>query len=74
MGISWQNLHFAQQIERLYREIATGARELGMNLIDAGHFYTENPVVAVLAQKIREKFPQIEVIISKTHADCMKFY
>ena len=50
------------------------ARDLGMNLIDAGHFYTENPVVAVLAQKIADKFPEIEVIISKTHADCMKFY
>ena len=50
------------------------AQDLGMNLIDAGHFYTENPVVAVLAQKIAAAFPEIEVIISKTHADCMKFY
>ncbi len=50
------------------------AYEQGLNLIDAGHFYTENPVVAVLARKIAEKFPEVEVIISKTHADCMKFY
>ena len=50
------------------------AQDLGMNLIDAGHFYTENPVVAVLAQKIAEAFPEIQVIISKTHTDCMKFY
>ena len=50
------------------------ARDLGMNLIDAGHFYTENPVVSVLAQKIAEEFPEIQVIISKTHSDCMKFY
>ena len=50
------------------------AQDLGMNLIDAGHFYTENPVVAVLAQKIREAFPEIQVNISKSHADCMKFY
>jgi len=50
------------------------ARELGMNLIDAGHFYTENPVVYVLAGKIAEEFPEIDVIISKTHSDCMKFY
>lgn len=50
------------------------AQELGMNLIDAGHFYTENPVVPILAGKIAEKLPEIEVIISKTHADCMKFY
>ena len=28
------------------------AHDLGLNLIDAGHFHTENPVVAVLAEKI----------------------
>jgi len=50
------------------------ARELGVNLIDAGHFQTENPVVAVLAEKIAAAFPNVEVLISKTHTDCMKFY
>ena len=50
------------------------AKDLGLNLIDAGHFHTENPVVAVLAEKIAAAFPEIEVIISKTHADCMKYY
>lgn len=50
------------------------ARDLGLNLIDAGHFYTENPVVAVLAKKIAAAFPDIQVKISETHRDCMKFY
>lgn len=50
------------------------AQELGLNLIDAGHFHTENPVVAVLAEKISAAFPEIQVEISKKHADCMKFY
>ena len=50
------------------------AHDLGLNLIDAGHFQTENPVVAVLAEKIAAAFPEIEVEISKTHADCMKYY
>lgn len=50
------------------------AKELGLNLIDAGHFHTENPVVAVLAEKIAERFPDVEVKISETHADCMKFF
>ena len=50
------------------------ARFVGMNLIDAGHFHTENPVVAVLAQKIADAFPHLEVKISETHADCMKYY
>ena len=50
------------------------AKDLGMNLIDAGHFYTENPVTACLAEKIAAKFPEVEVKISETHRDCMKFY
>ena len=50
------------------------AQALGMNLIDAGHFATENPVVAVLAEKIAAAFPGIQVKISETHRDCMKFY
>ena len=49
------------------------AADLGLNLIDAGHFYTENPVCAVLAAKLREQFPEIEVALSK-HTDCMKFF
>ena len=50
------------------------AHDLGMNLIDAGHFCTENPVIPVLAAKIAAAFPEVEVKISETHADCMKFY
>ena len=50
------------------------AKDLGINLIDAGHFHTENPVVAVLAEKIAAAFPDAEVKVSETHTDCMKFY
>lgn len=50
------------------------ACDLGLNLIDAGHFYTENPIVAVLAEKIAGEFPDVEVRISQKHGDCMKFY
>ena len=50
------------------------AHDLGLNLIDAGHFHTENPVVAVIAEKIAAVFPEIQVEISKTHTDCMKYY
>lgn len=50
------------------------ARDLGLNLIDAGHFYTENPVVSVLAEKIAAAFPGVEVRISESHRDCMEFY
>ena len=50
------------------------AKEQGLNLIDAGHFHTENPVISVLASKIAAQFPDVEVKISETHADCMKYY
>ncbi len=56
-----------------YNQFRT-AYELGVNLIDAGHFHTENPVVAVLAAKLQAQFPEIAVKISETHWDCMKFY
>jgi len=50
------------------------AKELGINLIDAGHFHTENPVCAILAAAISAKFPQLQVEISKNHGDCMNFF
>lgn len=50
------------------------ARDAGLTIIDAGHFYTENPVCEYLARKIAEQFPEVEVRISETHRDCMKFF
>ena len=43
------------------------AKELGVTLIAAGHFETENPVVAVLANKIKENFDcEVEIIPQKS--------
>ncbi|MBR5561676.1 MAG: Nif3-like dinuclear metal center hexameric protein [Clostridia bacterium] len=43
------------------------AKELGVTLIAAGHFETENPVVAVLADKIRNNFNcEVEIIPQKS--------
>ena len=50
------------------------AFEAGINLIDAGHFHTENPTMPVLAEKLRSAFPDVEVIFSENHGDCMRFY
>ena len=50
------------------------ARELGLNLIDAGHFHTENPVCGILAEKLRSAFPEVSVILSENHTDCAKFF
>ena len=50
------------------------AHDLGLNLIDAGHFHTEKPVVADLAGKIAAAFPDVTVKVSESHRDCMKYY
>lgn len=50
------------------------AYELGLNLIDAGHFHTENPTMPVIAEKLRQAFPETEVIFSENHRECMKFF
>ena len=56
-----------------YNQFRT-AHEFGINLIDAGHFHTENPAMKVMAEKIRKAFPEIQVVFSEKHTDCMKFY
>ncbi|MBE6908373.1 MAG: Nif3-like dinuclear metal center hexameric protein [Ruminococcaceae bacterium] len=49
------------------------AHDLGVNIIDAGHFETENPVCAALAGFLRERFPRLDVLLSEMHADPIKF-
>ena len=56
-----------------YNQFRT-AFELGLNLIDAGHFHTEIPAMPRLAEKLSEAFPDVEVIFSEKHRDCMKFF
>lgn len=41
------------------------AKELGLNLIDAGHFNTENVVIPVLKKWISEALPEVEAVISE---------
>lgn len=50
------------------------AHDSGLNIIDAGHFYTENPVCQLLLQKTKQAFPDADVMISTEHRDCMKYY
>ncbi len=51
-----------------YHDLANAAA-MGLNLIDAGHFETENPVCGVLAQHLRQSFPDIQVSLSQGHRD-----
>jgi len=45
------------------------ARAMGINLIDAGHFSTEDVVSPVLVQWLGERFPEIEVLRSQRHKE-----
>ena len=56
-----------------YNQFRT-AYEIGLNLIDAGHFHTENPTMPVLAAKLRLAFPELEVVLAENHNECMKFF
>ena len=56
-----------------YNQFRT-AFEQRLNLIDAGHFHTENPTMPVLTAKLREAFPDIEVKLAENHWECMKFF
>ena len=49
------------------------AAAMGVNIIDAGHFPTEDPVCAVLRDRLAAEFPEIDFKKSEIHADCVKF-
>lgn len=50
------------------------AKDLGLNLIDAGHFATENLVCDYLAEKLAEAFPQVEVVKSQDNQDVIQYF
>lgn len=49
------------------------ARALGLNLIDAGHFPTENVICPVLAERLKRAFPGLEVRISAVHGEVFSY-
>ena len=49
------------------------AKALGLNLIDAGHFPTENVVCPVLEGWLRERFPEVEVRRSAVHREVFDY-
>ena len=50
------------------------AMELGLNLIDAGHFSTENVVVPVLEKLVNDRYPEIQTRISVVHKQPEQYY
>lgn len=49
------------------------AADLGLSLIDADHFYTENPIIPELARQLSALFPDVTFYISKRHNACIHF-
>ena len=47
---------------------------LGVNLIDADHFSTENPVIPVLADYLRGEFPDLDIMVSRRHHAIISFF
>ena len=50
------------------------ARDMEINLIDAGHFSTENVVIPVLEQMLKQDFPGTETYISQVHTQPEQYY
>ena len=50
-------------------DIFLSARAMGINLIDAGHYATENVVCPTLAKLIAQAFPRVEVLMSADHRE-----
>ena len=50
------------------------AKELGINLIDADHFCTENVIVPVICEKLKGKFPECVIWVSKKHCQTAQFF
>lgn len=49
------------------------ARAMGLNLVDAGHFPTEDVVCPVLQDWLSKRFPQVSVSISQRHAEVFSY-
>lgn len=54
-------------------DVFLSAKELGLNLIDADHFCTENVVVPHLKQLLLAGFPDLDVRISRVHTQTAQF-
>ena len=55
-------------------DVFLSARELGVNIIDAGHFCTENVVIPVLTRLIANAFPDVDVSASECHGPSIMYF
>ena len=58
----------------LKHDLYLEARDLGINLLDAGHYSTEAVVCPVLAQWVREAFPALEVLEAEGQGEVFGYF
>ena len=55
--------------ESCERQRILEARALGVNLLDAGHYATENVICDRMAQYLSKRFPEVSVLVSHRHKE-----
>lgn len=50
------------------------AAAMGLNLLDAGHFPTEDPICQVLLQYMEHHFPTLNITKSASHREVIEYY
>jgi putative NIF3 family GTP cyclohydrolase 1 type 2 len=50
-----------------------GAENIGLTLIDAGHFYTENIGIFHLQKLLKKAFPDIEIRVAESNKDVVRY-
>ncbi|MBD5149607.1 MAG: Nif3-like dinuclear metal center hexameric protein [Oscillibacter sp.] len=50
------------------------ARDIGLTVLDAGHFPTEDVVCPVLVKYLEKKFPGVEIRKSTVHKEAVQYY
>ena len=50
------------------------AEVFGVNLIDAGHFNTENTIVPVIVERLKEAFPKLDISAAESLKELATFY
>ena len=58
----------------LKHDLYLEAREAGMNLLDAGHYSTEAVVCPVIAQWVREAFPDLWVEVAENQGEVFEYF
>lgn len=54
-------------------DIMQRAQALGLTLVDAGHYPTENPIAYAFAEHLSHSFPTVCAMVSEDHKDCIQF-